>query len=46
MEKAQITKKKKLTVLITIVRRQNLSEKEIPLLYSAERKGNLNITNY
>jgi hypothetical protein len=46
MKKAQITRKKRLTVLITALKRQNLLEKEILLLYSAKREGNQNITRY
>jgi hypothetical protein len=40
MEKAQIIKKRRPVIIITAVSRQDLSEKEIPFLYSAKKKGN------
>jgi hypothetical protein len=46
MEEAQTIRKKRLTVSITTARRQNLLEKKIPPLYSAEEKGNQNTTRY
>jgi hypothetical protein len=46
MEETQTIKKKKLIVLMTIARRQNLLEKEILSLYSAEGEGNPSIINY
>jgi hypothetical protein len=46
MEETQTIKKRRLTVLITTARRQNLLKKEISFLYSAEEEGNQNITNY
>jgi hypothetical protein len=44
MEAAQTAKRRRPTISITIIRRQNLSEKEILLLYIAEEKGSPNIT--
>jgi hypothetical protein len=46
MKVAQIIKRKKPTVSIIITRRQNLSEEEIPFLYSVEKGGNQDITRY
>jgi hypothetical protein len=46
MEKTQTARKKRPATSITAPRRQNLSEKEIPLLYSAEEEGNQNTTQY
>jgi hypothetical protein len=46
MKETQIIKRKKFIILMTAVRRQNLSEKKILLLYSAEKRGNQNITYY
>jgi len=40
MEKARIIKRRKLTVSETIIRRQNLLEKEILPLYSVKEEGN------
>jgi hypothetical protein len=46
MKKAQTARRKRLTTSITALKRQNLSEKEIPPPYSAKKKGNQNITRY
>jgi hypothetical protein len=41
MKEIQTIKRRRLTVLTVITRRQNLLKKEIPLPYSAEKKDNL-----
>jgi hypothetical protein len=46
MKKTQTARKKKPTTLIIAPKQQNLLKKEISLPYSAEKKGNQNITRY
>jgi hypothetical protein len=43
MEKAQIIRKKRPPILVTVTGRYDLLEKEILFFYSAEGKGNQNI---
>jgi hypothetical protein len=40
MEKAQIIRKKRPAIIITVIKRQNSSEKEIPFSYSVEKENN------
>jgi hypothetical protein len=46
MKKAQIARKKKPAISVTIPRRQNFLEKEIPFSYLAEEKGNQSTIQY